>query len=177
MQYLKKYGEFKINEAIEEDFPIQIGDHTITFDDYKEGIKFVKIYLYDNDELAEEKFFNLVDVLKKYQKQGGEIYRVIFVKDESDINYDNLGIHWSYNFQNLKEIADDLKYLFFSENNLTKNEDEMNKYKTFIITGKIESDSIDIEETLNTFYVNPNEDELWLKSNADVDVKNIEKFN
>lgn len=170
MRYLKTF------ESYDSDFPIQIGDYTITFDDYKQGIKFVEIYLNGDEELAEEKFFNLVDVLKKYQKQGGEIYRILFLKDESDINYNKLGIHWSYDKENLKIIADDLKYLFFTENNLTKNQDEMNKYKTYLITGSIGNNSVDIEETLETFYVNPNENELWLKKDVNVKFEKVENI-
>lgn len=90
-----------------------------------------------------EGIFNLYD-------NGGEVYRLLFLNNESDLDTDNLGEHWILDPGTLDRFYHGLS------SGDTKGD------KPYLITAKIEPKQIDLKSSVEQFIQLPSENEINL---------------
>lgn len=111
-------------------------------------------------------------------EKGGyvELYRIIWVKDEKDINKDNLGNHWTYDmevFDNEWNIEN-----LWNMNHEYGDEDTDLDYidDLWLITIQTPISNINFKNTLWTNCRDPYEKEITLYKNEGVKIIDISKF-
>jgi len=119
---------------------------SLNFDQYL--IKLV--HNYGNNKRAQEALDDYKETLKTLQKEGGTLYRVVFLKNIEDLKKDKLGEHWTI-------YKDDISRFF---ENIRVEDDDLFPY---LITGKFAPKSIAIEKSWETFVEIPDEMEVSIK--------------
>jgi hypothetical protein len=104
---------------------------------------------FSSEEDAKEDLEYYKNQINYLQKNGGKIYRLVFLKNISDLDTDNLGEHWTLE-------RDQLSNFYYSLNS------DMDK-KPYLITGYINSNSIDEEYSYSAYKQLPHELEVNLK--------------
>lgn len=107
---------------------------------------------------------NLINWLNQLP-QRVKIYRLIFVDDQSMINTNRIGSHFSYNKSNL-----------INSHYESLNQSTYGEYG-FLISAFVKKDSIDIFETLRNNILFPNETEITVKNKGkNVEIISIKKI-
>lgn len=117
-------------------------------------------YFEDDQEVLE-------NLIRWYNKlpQRVKIYRLIFVDDQSMINTNRVGSHFSYNKKNLIDSHYE-----------TLNQTTYGEYG-FLITAFVDKEDIDTFETLKNNILFPNEMEITVKNKGkNVEIKSIKKI-
>lgn len=110
--------------------------------------------------------------LKDIQKQKNIIlYRVIYVDDPKKINKNKIGKHFVFSTEAFHEEM--LDYLF---NNARKINSNITEDDLYLIEVETATDNIDYHETMRTFVLHPWEDEITMKDDRNINIKNISKF-
>jgi len=74
--------------------PLKIGDISL---DKEEAFNLInESYTYYSTGDGIYGILDWINTYEKYTKDGGELYRIVFIKDLSDLNKDKLGNHWTY---------------------------------------------------------------------------------
>jgi hypothetical protein len=117
-------------------------------------------YLEDDQEVLN----NLISWYNKLP-QRVKIYRLIFVDDQSMINTNRIGSHFSYNKKNLIDSHyETLNQATYGEHG-------------FLITAFVDKEDIDTFETLKNNILFPNEMEITVKNKGkNVEIKSIKKI-
>ena len=105
---------------------------------------------YGDEIRAKEEFDYYNNILNDYQKNGCTLYRIIFLKDISDLDRNNIGKHWTIEKDNISGFY----------HNITVDDDNMIPY---LITAKFNPNSIDIETSWSNFSQLPDELEIYTK--------------
>lgn len=119
--------------------------------------KFIKNKIYD---------------LKTIQKQSSIIlYRVVYIKNPDKLNKNNFGHHYVLSTEDFHEEM--LDYLYQNARKLDKNLEEDDVY---LIEVETPTSNIDYYETMRTFVLHPWENEITIKDDTKVKLKNITNF-
>lgn len=109
--------------------PINIGGYIL---DKKEALNLInELYTYYHTADGILGISEWVDTYEKYKKEGGELYRLVFLKDPSDLNMDKLGNHWTYEKYVIDDYYIDYMYQFYEEHTVDKD--------PYVLTVKIPS--------------------------------------
>ena len=130
------YKPKKINKTLE----------SLDYDKYL--IKLINNY--NDNKRAQEALDDYKSTLNKLQKEGGILYRVVFLKNIEDLKKDKLGEHWTI-------YKDDISRFF---ENIRVEDDVLFPY---LITGKFAPKSLKIEDSWETFVEIPDEMEVCIK--------------
>jgi hypothetical protein len=141
---------------IEEDI-IQESSTILRFDEY---IREMKLSELDNperfisefggdEERAKDDLEYYTDTIEGLNSNGGDIYRLVFLEDMSDLNTDDLGEHWCVDSNQLSNFYDSL-------------DDQIGL--PYLITAKLESNKVNIEMSYGQYEELPHELEVNLLS-------------
>lgn len=134
-----KYHDFKLNEK--------------SIEDLENPIRFKSEFSDENDAIKDLEYYtNMIDDL---QKNGGTVYRLIFLEDVSDLNTDDLGEHWCLEYTQLSNFYDSLS----SDMN-----DDMSPY---CITGHLKPGQVDENQSYESYEELPHELEVNLISDPE----------
>ncbi len=113
-----------------------------------------------------------IESLKKLQnEQKIVLYRLVFSKTKNDINVDKIGHHF---VGSVDDFHDDmLDYLYY---NAKRDNKKLKKSDMWLIKLKTTSSNIDFYETILTFSLHPNEDEITIKDDKLIKIISIDKF-
>ena len=106
---------------------------------------------FNDEDRAIEELEYYTDAIDELIKNGGEIYRLIFLEHLSDLNKNDLGYHWTFDRDNLSNFYNSLEV-----------EDE--NMLPYLIIAQIEPNQIDEEISFGTFEELPHELEINLKT-------------
>jgi hypothetical protein len=137
---VKNFGQF-LNENI------------ITNSEYSDYLEDLKLNTNWDDERAKEDLDYYINIVSKLQKDGGKIYRLVWLFDEKGLNTENLGYHWN--------IDGDFDNFYNSLENRETDEDG-NERKPFLIIAKINPNSINIDDSFSYYTELPTELEINL---------------
>ena len=99
------------------------------------------------------------------------LYRLIFAKTKDDINVDKIGNHF---VSDVDDFHDDmLDYLYY---NAKRENKKIKKSDLWLIKIETQSNNIDFYETILTFSLHPNEDEITIKNDKLIKILSINKF-
>lgn len=114
----KKYVDSFNSFSLRENVLVKIGDFVLSKKDLdtKYKSKIVKHFGEYNDDSINNSLWTLYDIQKLYN-DGGYIYRVVWLENESDFDKEKLGSHWLSNKGDVENIV----YLFSMRDN-TKGE-------------------------------------------------------
>lgn len=104
---------------------------------------------YGDEDRAKEDYFWYLNTIGNMNENGGTLYRIVFLKNIDDLNKDDLGEHWSLD-KDFSRTYENIK-------------DQEEGMKPYIIIGKFEPNSIDIEQSLKSFSQLPDEQEVNIK--------------
>lgn len=97
--------------------------------------------------------------------------KILFSKTKEDIDVKNIGNHF---VANIYDFHDDMiQYLY---TNARRSNKKIKMKDAWIMTIEVDPKYIDYYETLNTFSLHPNEDEITLKNTTDFKIINIDKY-
>jgi hypothetical protein len=117
------------------------------FEKFKINDRFISEFNGDK-ERAEEELKWYKGSIDHLQKNGGEIYRLIFLENLENLDDDNLGEHWTIEFSQLSNFYESLK----------------TEGLPYLITGYLKPGQIDEYSSITTFMDLPHELEINLKS-------------
>jgi len=137
---IKNFGQF-LNENI------------ITNNEYNDYLEDLKLNTDWDDKRAKEDLDYYIDILSKLQKDGGKIYRLVWLFDERGLNSTDLGFHWN--------IDGDFDNFYNSLEN-RESDDDGNERKPFLIIANINSNSINIDDSFSYYTELPIELEINL---------------
>jgi hypothetical protein len=120
-------------------------------------------YIYDklieqigDESWVEDEIQYYFNNLEDLYKNGGKVFRLVFLNDIDDLDSENLGNHWTGDPSNLSRFSDML-----GENELRTGDNP------FIIEATINPKEIDIKSSINQFLELPYECEINLLKNPD----------
>lgn len=105
---------------------------------------------YGDEIRAKEEFDYYNNILNDYQKNGCILYRIIFLKNISDLDRNNIGNYWTIEKDNISSFYHNIKV---DDDNIIP----------YLITAKFNPNSIDIETSWNNFSQLPDEQEIYTK--------------
>jgi hypothetical protein len=113
-----------------------------------------------------------IESLRELQnEQKIVLYRLIFAKTKDDINVDKIGNHF---VSDVDDFHDDmLDYLYY---NAKRENKKIKKSDLWLIKIETQSNNIDFYETILTFSLHPNEDEITIKNDKLIKILSINKF-
>ena len=104
-------------------------------------------------------------------KSSIKLYRVVYAKNEKDINLNKLGHHF---VGDVDDFHDDmLDYLY---RNANKGNKKLKPNDIWLIKIKVSPNNIDFYETLLTYSLHPNENEITLENDKNIKVISVSKF-
>lgn len=121
----------------------------ITDEEYDDYLEIINYHFADMERSKQDLNWYL-EIISELQKTGGEVYRLVFLKDKSDLNTDELGDHWT--------LQNDFGGFY---NSLRDDYWEDGLYP-YVITAKIEPNSINVYDSLEYYTELPNELEINL---------------
>ncbi len=137
------------NKPIQPSYKPKKIDRTLESLNFEEYLKKLKDN-YGDEDTAKQTLDQYKEDIEEIQKNGGELYRIVFLKDKSELEDDKLGEHWTL-------YKDDISRFFY---NIKVENDEVFPY---LITGKFSPNSIEEESSWETFIQIPDEQEVNIK--------------
>jgi len=115
---------------------------------------------------------NKIESLKELQnEQKIVLYRLVFSKNKNDINVDKIGHHF---VGDIDDFHDDMiNYLYY---NAKRENKKIKKSDLWLIKLKTIYSNIDFYETILTFSLHPNENEITIKNDKLIKIISIDKF-
>ncbi len=115
---------------------------------------------------------NKIESLKELEnEQKIVLYRLVFSKNKNDINVDKIGHHF---VGDIDDFHDDMiNYLYY---NAKRENKKIKKSDLWLIKLKTISSNIDFYETILTFSLHPNENEITIKNDKLIKIISIDKF-
>ena len=159
------------HDEINKNFPITVGNVMVTEEEYRKWYSFLKEKYSSEKELEDlqddgfdtiedyciHKLDNHINLLNNYWNNGGELYRLVFT---DDVNTENLGNHWTHSYDVLELINDELRI----------------EGESKIIEGIIKPHSIDIKQSLELFYWNSEQEEIYVSNPENISIIKIDKW-
>ena len=127
-----------------------ITENDLTGDEHKSLLRSFKV-MDTPEEIASEELGNMITWVKTLPEELF-LYRVLYLDDVNDINYDELGSHYSQ----------DRTDLINNHHNRGSIYGDMGEYP-YLITVKVPKSEVDVMETLNNNILYPHEKEITLK--------------
>jgi hypothetical protein len=122
----------------------------------------------DPEELLKYK----IKFLKKIQKKGSiKLFRVVFSKSKNKINIKKLGHHYVYHIDDFHEQM--LDYLYY---NAKRKDSSLDEDDVWVVEIETPTNNIDYSETILTYSLHPNEDEITIKDSSIVKIKDMSKY-
>ena len=122
----------------------------------------------DPKELLNDK----IKFLKKIEKKNSiKLFRVVFSKSKKKINIKKLGHHYVYDIDDFHEQM--LDYLYY---NAKRKDPSLNNDDVWVVEIETPTNNIDYSETILTYSLHPNEDEITIKDYSGVKVIDISKY-
>lgn len=115
---------------------------------------------YGDNKTGEEHTIWYLTELKYLYENGGEIYRIVFLKNINKLKKDKLGNHWTFD----KEFQ-----------GVYGNIEDRSK-QAYLLTAKVKPGDIDVDTSLGQFVVLPQETEIYIE-NGIPELINIKKYN
>jgi len=126
----------------------------ISDNEYLDNLEDLKLNTDWDDERTKEDLDYYLSGLEKLQKEGGLIYRLVWLFDENDLDKDDLGYHWN--------LDGDFSNFYGNLENIESNDDG-NERKPYLIIAKIKPYNILIDVSLSYYTELPNELEVNIK--------------
>lgn len=104
---------------------------------------------FSDDKTAEKELDFYNRAINELNKNGGTVYRLVFLEDISDLDTDKLGVHWTLEIDQLSNFYNSLND---------------NKGDPYLITGYLKPNQINEEHSYAAFGQLPHELEVNLKS-------------
>ncbi len=117
---------------------------------------------YGDSDVAEDELEGYISDVRRLNKEGGKVYRVLFTNDISDIDKDSLGKSdsWTTSKENAQAIVE-VNHKFYGEG----------KEKAFLIEADVKPDNVTIKDV--DVKGNPHEKELGIKDANNLSIANI----
>jgi hypothetical protein len=169
MKGLKQFIKTTIREYLNED----VSNETIFGHNYSDLLdnisnKDAGLIWVEPQEVLDGKIESLRE-LKNEQKIV--LYRLVFAKTKDDINVDKIGNHF---VSDVNDFHDDmLDYLYY---NAKRENQKIKKSDLWLIKIETQSNNIDFYETILTFSLHPNEDEITIKDDKLIKILSINRF-
>lgn len=113
-----------------------------------------------------------VKFLKKIKKKNSiKLFRVVFSKSKNKINIKELGHHYVYDIDDFHEQM--LDYLYY---NAKRKDSNLDEYDCWVVEIETATSNIDYSETILTYSLHPNEDEITIKDSNNLKIINIYKY-
>lgn len=110
--------------------------------------------------------------LTRLQKQSTiTLYRVIYIKNPYKLNKKNLGHHYVSDTEDFHEEM--LDYLY---RNARKSNKKLDEDDVYLIEIETPTSNIDYYETMRTFALHPFENEVTIKNDTQITVKDVTNF-
>ena len=158
--YFKPLESDNINESMDRN-----KKYEITKEDLKKLLYHYTVDMgYDKESAIED----LKDLIRWFKSLPNKIklYRLLYLNDENEINYDELGSHYS---NNKRDLIDN----HYNRGSIYGDMGE----EAFLITVEVPKNKIDFIETLTNNILFPNEQEITLKDKGrSVEFINVEKL-
>jgi hypothetical protein len=160
IRYIKQYNEY-ILENKKDIFGHDYDNLLKNISDEDAGLTYIK---------PKKALDNKINHLKKLQKSKDNItlYRIIFCANKEDIDISKIGHHFVDDIENLHE--DMLDYLYI---NAQKENSEIGEYDAWLISIETNTSNIDYHETILTYSLHPNEDEITVIDDTKISVNDI----
>jgi len=144
------YNE-RLNDRLYEFIPREANESVVLkYSDFiKEELDQRFISEFEDGDRAEEEWEYYNNMIKTLNKKGGEVYRLVFLDNISDLDDKELGEHWCLEFDQLSNFYDSLE----------ETEGEL----PYIIKGYLKPNQIDTNKSIETFKQLPHELEVNLK--------------
>jgi hypothetical protein len=169
MKDLRKFIKTTLREFLNEN----VSNETIFGHDYSDLLdnisnKDAGLTWVEPQEILDSK----IESLRELQnEQKIVLYRLIFAKTKDDINVDKIGNHF---VSDVDDFHDDmLDYLYY---NAKRENKKIKKSDLWLIKIETQSNNIDFYETILTFSLHPNEDEITIKNDKLIKILSINKF-
>ena len=127
-----------------------ITENDLTGDEHKSLLRSFKV-MDTPEEIASEELGNMITWVKTLPEELF-LYRVLYLDDVNDINYDELGSHYSQDRTDLINNHYDRGSIY----------GDMGEH-AYLITVKVPKSEVDVMETLNNNILYPHEKEITLK--------------
>ena len=122
----------------------------------------------DPEELLNDK----IEFLKKIEKKNSiKLFRVVFSKSKKKINIKKLGHHYVYDMDDFHEQM--LDYLYY---NAKRKDSSLDEDDVWVVEIETPTNNIDYSETILTYSLHPNENEITIKDSSIVKIKDISKY-
>ena len=122
----------------------------------------------DPEELLKQK----IKFLKKIKKKNSiKLFRVVFSKSKNKINIKKLGNHYVYDMDDFHEQM--LDYLYY---NAIRKVSSLDDDDVWVVEIETPTSNIDYSETILTYSLHPNEDEITIMSSNNIKIINISKY-
>jgi hypothetical protein len=122
----------------------------------------------DPEELLKQK----IKFLKKIKKKNSiKLFRVVFSKSKNKINIKKLGNHYVYDMDDFHEQM--LDYLYY---NAKRKDSSLDDDDVWVVEIETPTSNIDYSETILTYSLHPNEDEITIMSSNNIKIINISKY-
>ena len=162
---MKSFKEYISEEfdPVPEEYPKKVTDHTITYNEIKKAWKSIRDYYSD----AQDADWNLSDYFygsDTVYKNGGEIYRIVFLDSIEEYDHELGGSHWTVDKANFDSFAHNLKGHY----------GDKKKY-TFLITAKTPPRNISIKGV--DWPHNIEEKEVQVINQKKLKILSIKKYN
>lgn len=119
-------------------------------------------------ELLDDK----IKFLKKIEKKNSiKLFRVVFSKSKNKINIKKLGHHYVYDIDDFHEQM--LDYLYY---NAKRKDSSLDEDDVWVVEIETPTSNIDYSETILTYSLHPNEDEITIKNSNNLKIINISKY-
>ena len=175
--FLKEYNDYYDEEVEESEYVV-----SNIFQKYGLDFPYTKYYHIGDDTIShvksfwfhhksfEDKINELAEMVKEietYYKEGGTVYRFLFIDNPEDFDEERLGEHWTSN----PDIVDDYDIMYKVTND---SDDDLYKKKFLIeITATVPRKTIDPEESFGQRESYPEERELVIKDTESMDVQKV----
>ena len=121
---------------------------------------------------AEELLNDKIKFLKKIEKKNSiKLFRVVFSKSKKKINIKKLGHHYVYDIDDFHEQM--LDYLYY---NAKRKDSSLDEDDVWVVEIETPTNNIDYSETILTYSLHPNENEITIKDSGIVKIKDISKY-
>ena len=139
-KYLKEYANFDHNYS-----------DLLSDNEYLSYLEDLKISTDWDDDKAKDDLDYYLDTLENLIKNGGQIYRLVWLFSKEDLNTDNLGDHWT--------IEPDFGNFYGNLENVEE-DDDGNRTKPYLIIAQIEPNNVNLDDSLSYYTELPNELEI-----------------
>ena len=157
-----------IRKVLREETDINIFGHN--YDELLSNISSSESGLSFSD--PEESLSSKIEDLKEIQKENKiKLFRVVFSKSKNKINLKKLGHHYVQYVDDFHEEM--LNYLYY---NAKKENPKLKEDDVWLVEIETPTSNIDYYETILTYSLHPNEDEITIKDSTKVKIKNVYEY-